>query len=227
MSRLAALTIEQTARHSMALVTKERQTVYKDEYGNTIFEAMDREVDRFIKSTVLRKAVPGDYAKALSAFEVKEALQGLVYNRLYDVHIPYEDEKDADAPLAIPDDHKAFEHWCAQTLEHQGWEARVLGEAGDQGADVIGTKDGIKLVVQCKRWAAPVTNRAVQEVAAVAYTTGPIRLWWYQSAASRHRRDSSPVRTTYFSSTRSPSQTVRKFSISPRGRPLAPEVHHA
>ena len=42
----------------------------------------------------------------------------------------------------------------------------VTQAAGDQGADIVATRDGRTLVVQCKHHAKPVGNKAVQEVAA-------------------------------------------------------------
>ena len=166
MKRLIALAIKASDTHSAALVGKERQTVFKDEYGTHCFEAMNREVDRFLQSAVIYKAQTGDYLKASRRFDVKDALREVVYKRLYEVHIPAADEAELDHPVAIPENHKAFEHWCAQVLGGQGWDAHVVGGSGDQGADVIATKDGVVLVVQCKRWAAAVTNKAVQEIAA-------------------------------------------------------------
>lgn len=57
-----------------------------------------------------------------------------------------------------------FEHWCKDMLNQQGWQANVVGGAGDQGADVIAKKAGLTLVLQCKYYSAPVGNKAVQEV---------------------------------------------------------------
>ncbi|WP_245337928.1 restriction endonuclease, partial [Methylobacterium radiotolerans] len=36
----------------------------------------------------------------------------------------------------------------------------------DQGADIVAVRDGLRLVVQCKRLSKPVGNAAVQEAAA-------------------------------------------------------------
>ncbi|KAA5609651.1 restriction endonuclease [Rhodovastum atsumiense] len=63
-----------------------------------------------------------------------------------------------------------FEAECAAILSALGWCARCVGRSGDQGADVIATKAGVRIVLQCKLYTAPVGNRAVQEAyAAVAY----------------------------------------------------------
>ncbi|HJU16254.1 MAG TPA: restriction endonuclease [Stellaceae bacterium] len=65
---------------------------------------------------------------------------------------------------------REFEKCCADYLTLQGWRARTTGRSGDQGADVLAEKNGLRLVIQCKKYRRPIGNRAVQEVhAARAY----------------------------------------------------------
>jgi HJR/Mrr/RecB family endonuclease len=59
-----------------------------------------------------------------------------------------------------------FEYYCADILSHAGWNATVTQASGDQGVDVIAERQGIRLVVQCKKYSSPVGNKAVQEIAA-------------------------------------------------------------
>lgn len=59
-----------------------------------------------------------------------------------------------------------YEHHCANILAANGWTTTVTKATGDQGVDVIARRGDIKLVVQCKRYSAPVGNKAVQEVIA-------------------------------------------------------------
>ncbi len=63
----------------------------------------------------------------------------------------------------IPVDGHAFEHWVADALTGFGWEAEVTSAGGDQGIDVIATKAGRKLCVQCKLYSSAIGNKAVQE----------------------------------------------------------------
>ncbi|WP_127454907.1 restriction endonuclease [Streptomyces sp. B29(2018)] len=58
-----------------------------------------------------------------------------------------------------------FEHACARLLVRDGFtDVRVVGGAGDLGADVIATGPaGERLVFQCKRYARPVASGAVQQ----------------------------------------------------------------
>lgn len=58
-----------------------------------------------------------------------------------------------------------FEIFCADILRKNGYRnVRVTSGSGDQGVDVLAERDGIKYAVQCKRFAQPVSNKAIQEV---------------------------------------------------------------
>jgi restriction system protein len=57
-----------------------------------------------------------------------------------------------------------FEGHCALALNRNGWQAPVVGKSGDQGADVIAEREDLRVVIQCKKYSAPVGNAAVQEV---------------------------------------------------------------
>ena len=57
----------------------------------------------------------------------------------------------------------AFEGYCADLLSNAGWNASITKGSGDQGIDIIAVKNGIKIVLQCKKYSSPVGNKAVQE----------------------------------------------------------------
>ena len=57
-----------------------------------------------------------------------------------------------------------YEHVIAKELRRCGWKAYVTQGSGDQGVDVVATKRGVKMAVQCKRSSSRVGNKAVQEV---------------------------------------------------------------
>lgn len=58
----------------------------------------------------------------------------------------------------------SFEYYCADILRKNGFEnVSVTRGSGDQGGDVLATKEGVKYIIQCKRYANPVGNKAVQE----------------------------------------------------------------
>ncbi|MGD7069271.1 restriction endonuclease [Acetobacter sp. AAB5] len=57
-----------------------------------------------------------------------------------------------------------YEQYCALLLKNAGWNAQATKQSGDQGADVIAQKEGLKIVVQCKLYSGTVGNAAVQQV---------------------------------------------------------------
>ena len=60
-----------------------------------------------------------------------------------------------------------FEYWCANLLKRVGFEdVTVTQGSNDQGVDIIAVKNGERYAVQCKRYASPLGNKPVQEVAA-------------------------------------------------------------
>lgn len=57
-----------------------------------------------------------------------------------------------------------FEYFCAELLKKNGYtNVSITSGSGDQGIDVLATKDGIKFGFQCKRYDSSVGNYAVQE----------------------------------------------------------------
>ncbi|MGH7209936.1 MAG: restriction endonuclease, partial [Acetobacteraceae bacterium] len=56
-----------------------------------------------------------------------------------------------------------FEGRCAEAMRFAGWAAQTTKGSGDQGVDVLATRDGIAVVLQCKKYNKSVGNRAVQE----------------------------------------------------------------
>ena len=57
-----------------------------------------------------------------------------------------------------------FEEYCANLLRKNGYEdVEVTCGSGDQGIDVLATKDFVKYGIQCKCYSSPVGNKAIQE----------------------------------------------------------------
>lgn len=59
---------------------------------------------------------------------------------------------------------REYELFCAAMFQKCGWTAKATKASSDQGVDVVAEKGAIKLVAQCKKYARPVGNKAVQEV---------------------------------------------------------------
>ncbi|MGU3360653.1 restriction endonuclease [Methylobacterium sp. M6A4_1b] len=142
--------------HAATLALRRRQECFVDAYGNLISDGWERERAYFAERTVLPKlearghgdAVDGAWNDILAIIE-----------RVAD-GVPVPDESEA------PTEGVAYERYCAERLRDGGWQARATQASGDQGADIVAERSGIRLVVQCKRYGRPVGNGAVQEVAA-------------------------------------------------------------
>jgi hypothetical protein len=59
-----------------------------------------------------------------------------------------------------------YEDFCKEILAEHGWEVIKTIASGDQGVDLVATLDTKRVCIQCKRFASPVGNSAVQEVTA-------------------------------------------------------------
>lgn len=60
----------------------------------------------------------------------------------------------------------SFEHLCKRLLIRGGWDVQTTATSGDQGVDLLASKLGLTLAIQCKRYQKSVGNKAVQEVLA-------------------------------------------------------------
>lgn len=62
-------------------------------------------------------------------------------------------------------DGSQFEQWCAELLRKSGFSnVRNTGKSGDQGVDILASKDGIKYAIQCKCYSSDLGNKPIQEV---------------------------------------------------------------
>lgn len=146
-------------RHLEILVRRRAQLITLDAYGKPQTQKWDQEVKHFITEHI---------AEDLSAAE-REALKA----EQEDVarHI---DERASSATRDRPAfqgfswdmSPREFEAFCMEKLSRAGWTATLTAAGADQGVDVIADKNGVRFVLQCKMWAQPISNAAVQEIAA-------------------------------------------------------------
>lgn len=59
-----------------------------------------------------------------------------------------------------------FEELLAELFTAKGYKVQLNGKSGDQGADLILSKDGVRTTVQAKRYTKAVNNKAIQEAVA-------------------------------------------------------------
>ena len=98
--------------------------------------------------------------------------QWIVVKLLFDVFqetIPevYEkEEQRVNAGFSEDMSGEDYEVYCGNILEIAGWVVEQTSKTNDQGVDLIGAIDDLKVCIQCKRYTNPVGNKAVQEIIA-------------------------------------------------------------
>ena len=151
-------------RHRDALARRRLTLLAVDAYGVPDDEPWRREVDRFLDRVV----APHLGRRAGAALDAdRDALFARVDAVAAARAAILEEGLGASA-----DDPGDFERWCAATLRRAGWRTRLTGGSGDQGADVVAERDGLAVVLQCKLYAKPVGNKAVQEAFAARHHYG-------------------------------------------------------
>lgn len=189
------------ARYTDALIIKKDQLIYKDDYGDYIVNDWLKELHLFIDNKIgeekeelaykcvvymwqrynLDKVYIHSKEDLLEDFknDLKYELGTFISDYLYVITIERL-ELDEEVPIysdAALSDPIKFENAVAQDFISMGWTARTTTGSGDQGADVIAERDGMKYIVQCKLYSQPVGNKAVQEViSARVYFQGQIAM---------------------------------------------------
>ncbi len=149
------------AKHIKTLGRKRLELLFEDDYGVIDTKAWSNEVRLFYTKVIL---------PALTADDVKVAVTlGGTYIATQWIELPasLEAERLAKSVGSTKDvdslDPLEYEKYCAALVEKAGWKCKTTPATGDQGADVLATKGGKTLVLQCKKYSANVGNSAVQE----------------------------------------------------------------
>lgn len=143
-------------QHKKALARLYRQKVYQGEYGELRFEAFEKEIGYFYNNVLVPELdVSNDM---LQLPEFYQFVVAAVYSVAKSV------EFEGISLDTIPACPIEFEHWTAEILKQNGWEAQATQGSGDQGSDVVANYKGHKCIVQCKLYKSAVGNKAVQEV---------------------------------------------------------------
>ena len=149
------------AKHIKTLGRKRLELLLEDDYGVIDTLAWTNEVRLFYTKVILPTLTPDEIKVAVTlggtyiATEWIEWPASLEAERLAK---SIGSTKDVDSldPLE-------YEKYCAALVEKAGWKCKITPVTGDQGADVLATKGGKTLVLQCKKYSANVGNSAVQE----------------------------------------------------------------
>ena len=142
--------------HLKALVLKRARGFTRDDYGKLVVSGWSKEIAYFYDNVV---------PEPLRRDHGLPDVAGLIEQEIRKVPQATLDEWTMAnrADVASGDD---FEALVGEQLEDIGWQVRRTGRSGDQGADLVAAKNGVSVAVQCKLYAQPVGNKAVQEVLA-------------------------------------------------------------
>ena len=140
--------------HIDTLKMKYKQTIYLDDYGTEVFDGWWRELEYFIQKVIHPQQ---KIDQESLTYMVNYAHQCFCELTLKDHDV----EKAAPIKTGID-----YEHYIEQLLQDTDFIVSRTPTTGDQGVDLIATKNGSKIAIQCKYYSKPVGNKAVQEVAA-------------------------------------------------------------
>ena len=131
---------------------EEEYITFVDELSN-VKEYFDNDETREFAKSAAEKV----YSAAGSEYPIHQAL------------FPAKTEPVKEGPVTVSgidgmEGHQ-FEYWCADLLRRNGFfDVKVTPGSGDQGVDILATKDDIKYAFQCKNYSNTVGNTPVQEI---------------------------------------------------------------
>jgi restriction system protein len=164
--KLRSITKAEVEKHMETLARKRMMLLKTDDYGNVNPKPWTDEIARFINSNILPK-LSQEERNALKG-KWSDVATDLIEGPVADRNASLERELSYDESMSPT----MFEHYCASLLRKAGWACDVTKASGDQGVDVVATKNGTKIALQCKKYGSPVGNAAVQEVAAARIHVG-------------------------------------------------------
>ncbi len=143
-------------KHCKTLLMKKSQKLYEDDYGNTKWDAYDLEVKYFIANVIYEDSDYKVTEEELVAFRWLDLLLlSKEFQNMTDTNYTQKIETGID-----------YENLVYNKLQDSGFEIQKTPTTGDQGVDLIASKNGERCAIQCKFYSSAVGNKAVQEVIA-------------------------------------------------------------
>ncbi|HVS89939.1 MAG TPA: restriction endonuclease [Candidatus Acidoferrum sp.] len=171
----------------------ERKVSTLDDYGEENWDALPREIDTCLSKIAKRQGIDLDRIRHITKASrfghgVSDAATRVwwgdeTFRRAHD-HLNKTFRALHEAGKAGAQDEEPdglagveFENYIAKILHSNGYDVRGTPVTGDQGADLIATKNGKKVVIQAKGYQGVVGNKAVQEVMAAVQFYGADEGW--------------------------------------------------
>jgi restriction system protein len=143
------------------LAVQRSKTVLTDPYGMENKKTwIEKEIPYFIEAHILPKLSTQENYRV--DFELIEKISKIIDNKAK------RKEKKLKHFLKFSNSFTGveFEIFCKKKLESEGWKVSETKLSGDQGIDLIISRDNRNIGIQCKKYSKPVGNSAVQEVTA-------------------------------------------------------------
>ncbi len=158
---------EKAEVYKRSLAKKRTQLIVKDDYGDLDDSKWRAEIVLFFNNKI--GSIPEDLGmsnaeKVIPADDIAKIIDDVARDGQDVLSDLYSYSENMDGI--------EYEHFCASLLREGGWQASVSQASNDQGADIIAERDGIEVVIQCKKYSTPVGNKAVQEVSASRFHYG-------------------------------------------------------
>lgn len=169
------------------LMLKANQLAYRDEYGDLCLEAVENEISSFVEKRIKDIHDNTDLLVRIrySHYISKPSLENnLFFGPITSEHLYHTADRYSEIIFALLISIESFtsssqatnkkvknytspidyERYVAEILRSElNWNTKTTKGSGDQGADIIATKNGISLVIQCKLYNSTVGNKAIQE----------------------------------------------------------------
>lgn len=146
-------------KHSTVLYLKFCRCQHHDEYGISTLDKMawDKDLNYFLLKVLPNEIEEYDYIE-LHIELVSEYFKEFI-NQVMIAMGAEQKPQEVEKLNGME-----FEKLCSDILRSLGWHTSMTKGSGDQGIDIIATKENIVVVLQCKRYSGSVGNKAVQEV---------------------------------------------------------------
>lgn len=131
------------------LSAKRAQLTRPNEYGVVPMDAWHEEVRRFMS---MHGITPDCFTDNPDSSFFRAALVDI-------------ESRCADR-VVHPNSGTQYENDCCKLLDAYGWTTWLTPPSGDKGVDIVASKDGLKVAIQCKNYQSPVGTKAVQEIIA-------------------------------------------------------------
>ncbi len=170
------ITREVVKKHAYALAQEKKKYTNVDAYGKVDYSEWEETGLKYFREKVLSEdsAFNGKFQGGAEAFAFPlpgSALQAKKWENFCDNLIEQEINRIASKNMHNATDVNGmngmeYEDHCKSILENTGWKACLTKSTGDQGVDLIASRNDKRVCIQCKCYSSPVGNSAVQEVTA-------------------------------------------------------------